>query len=1008
MQKRPASNGSCAKFARVPTVMFLCTLSVLYGEMLAAGLASLVPARNGPPAVAAAQARGLANVRIESEARGEVERYAVGKLKQALVTASYSVSGQGPRTATVRLRELPGPPETYSIRTRNGTIIVTGGDDRGLLYGTLRLAEELKLGEPLLVVPEEAGRPFVAVRAFKFNPPLPGTIYVSETSLKHNQWFWSFNYWTKFLDALAEDRFNALEFWSAEPWSQMVRLAKYPEASSLPAPEMQKHVQFFRKLFHMAQVRGIDTYLVTWNIHLAPAFARAHRLPKQNVDNPLVRDYLRDCIRTLLVTYPELTGLGTTQGEDMDVIPESERGNWVADVYFRAIRESGRKNVPFILRYWGGTPEDTEKAAAEYSQGPVYLDIKYNGEDVYSSPMYHVENSAWLTQKHNYQLLWHLRNDALFSFRWGNPEFVRELMHNMKQTNPAGFTYGSEEDIPGPDNFDTPAARAHQPWPYEFQKQWFMFALWGRLGYNPDLSSRLWRKYFRYEYGSAGDALYECSVAAGRIAPLITSFHWNYMNGDWTPEGSIGSWNTSYEQPRANYRRLEMYHNIFDYVFNNTIDRNYENIPEYAAVALAGAGEPENAASPSDVANDLEQDGYEALGASRIPSPKPPYFDRFQAAQSDDEAYGRLGLYYAEKIRAATSLGLYMFGGRLEEKASAVAHLTNALAQWKRLVAITRKHYLPREIWQSGVFHWDMYTSAVERDLTIAQAAQPAAMGTEEWRVAACGSSPHWKTVSLRLQDPFGAAGLYEWWLYANELFNTAKIEETVGRSSAYLWKRELPPSAGQIWLMEIPGNLPAQIKFNGREVLSPLALGTSNDHPAGYRVYRVGRKGALEVTLPAGIVPEVDAVPTPSKPIILSAAAAQLVPPLTRTAGGALQVPPGSILGSDLDSGVLTEVNRAASALFHTRVAHSGFYWVQCELSGGSEALFALDDYNNGFDSAIVSRHSVSGPMVSRSVWQPATSTWAVPLGPGKHTLRVYLRHPGERIRNVELVPAG
>jgi hypothetical protein len=102
-------------------------------------------------------------------------------------------------------------------------------------------------------------------------------------------------------------------------------------------------------------------------------------------------------------------------------------------------------------------------------------------------------------------------------------------MRDMKRTSPAGFTYGSEENIPGPENFDTRSADSHRPWPYEFQKQWFMFALWSRLGYNPNQNDELWRKYFRYEYGSAGDALYDCTVAGGRIAPLITSFHWNYM-----------------------------------------------------------------------------------------------------------------------------------------------------------------------------------------------------------------------------------------------------------------------------------------------------------------------------------------------------------------------------------------------------------------------------------------------------------------------------------------------
>lgn len=506
------------------------------------------------------------------------------------------------------------------------------------MYGVLRIAEDVKLGTPLNNVRDELDRPFVTIRAFKFNLPLPGTIYVSQRNLKSNRWFWNLDYWRLFLDQLAEDRFDALEFWSAAPWGQLVSLKKYPEATSLSAAEIRRHIRFFRRLFRMAKARGIETYIVTWNIELDPAFASAHHIPPSNVNSPLVRDYLRDCIRTTLATYPDLTGLGTTQGEEMDVVPADRRGDWITDVYFRAIRESARKNIPFIFRYWGGTPADTERAAATYMFGPIYLDIKYNGEDVYSSPLYHVETLAWLTQKRNYGFLWHLRNDALFSFRWGNPEFVRELILNMKKTDPAGFTYGSEEDIPGPENYDTPAARARRPWTYEFQKQRFLFALWGRLGYNPRVSDNFWHKYFRYEYGSAGDALYDSTVAAVRIAPLITSYHWNYMNGDWMPEGSIGVDNTSSEQPRVNYRRMEMYHSILDYVFNNTIDSNYENMVQYSAHLLASSQSLANAATPLDVANDLEQVGREALAAERIPAPGKRYNGRFLAARCDNES----------------------------------------------------------------------------------------------------------------------------------------------------------------------------------------------------------------------------------------------------------------------------------------------------------------------------------------------------------------------------------
>lgn len=611
--------------------------------------------------VTTALLQGASGVQIESSDQSPMVQFARRKLEQTLRAAHYSASSSISR---IQLEVKPGKSGSFSIRNSGDEITVNGGDDRGLMYGTLRLAEEVRLGVRLHSIRDETRSPFIGIRAFKYNLPLPGTLYLSQRNLKNHKWFWNIDYWRSFLDTLAEDRYNGLEFWSAEPWAEMIRLKSYPDASPLSAARLEHNIQFFREIFHMAKDRGISTYVITWNIDLSPSFAKAHHLPERNVNNPLVRNYLRHCVKTLLETYPDLTGLGTTQGEQMNVIPPSERATWIADVYFRGIEASGRHNVPFILRYWGGTPSDTEKAAATYHSGPVYLDIKYNGEHVYSSPEYHIGRSAWLKQRHVYKILWHLRSDDIYTLRWGNPEFVRELMVNLKATHAIGFSYGSEINIPGLDNFDTSYWNKIQASKYEFQKQWFLFALWGRLAYNPEVPNSLWRRYFRFDYGPAGDALYDSTVAAGRIDPLVTSFHWNYMNGDWYVGGSIGSWNTSSRQPRFNYRQMEMYQSIRTYIFNNTIDPTLENIPSNAARSLTGRPQPMGVETPPDVANALEWDGKAALRADKIPNPGGSVKDAFLSAQSDNEAYGYLALYYAAKIRPATDLAFYLFSGK--------------------------------------------------------------------------------------------------------------------------------------------------------------------------------------------------------------------------------------------------------------------------------------------------------------------------------------------------------
>ncbi len=52
---------------------------------------------------------------------------------------------------------------------------------------------------------------------------------------------------------------------------------------------------------------------------------------------------------------------------------------------------------------------------------------------------------------------------------------------------------------------------------------------------------------------------------------------------------------------------------------------------------------------------------------------------RLGPSRLDNEAYGHLGLYYAEKLRGAIALAQFLFSGDAAQQAQAVAHLRKAL-----------------------------------------------------------------------------------------------------------------------------------------------------------------------------------------------------------------------------------------------------------------------------------------------------------------------------------------
>jgi hypothetical protein len=670
-------------------------------------------------------------------------------------------------------------PESFRIRAADNGYAVTGGDARGAMYGALDFAEQLELnGE----VRDKEAQPTLSLRALKFNVPLPGTGYLSEEDLANNKWFWSMDYWRKFLDMAARNRYNAITFWSAHPYGLMVRVPKYPEATDVPAAELDRNIAFFRQLFQMAADRGLDTYLVTWNIHVSRAFAQHHHVPAAGFDAPEIRDYQREAIKALFVTYPMLTGLGTTAGERMDVMTAKQKMDWIADTYFAALKQVARP-VPFILRYWQAEPSPLADmlAAANYP-GPVYLDIKFNGEHMYSSVEPHVLDPKWVALAHGrYRLLWHLRNDDLFILRWGDPDFVRETVRHMAGPDTAGFVEGSEVDVPGPDRIHTEASKAHLDWQYMFEKHWFRYMLWGRVGYNAAEPDATWLGHFRRRFGAAGDDVYEAMHQSGKIAPLITSYHWNYMNGDWYPEGSIGSWNTSYEQPRINYRRAAMYHDIRTYIFNNTIGGEMANIPEF----VAGSKK----VGPLEVADRLAQYGTRTLElTARARSHVERGAKEFACTEADLMAYGNLGVYYAEKLRGAAHLARWMFRAGAGETTQAVAHLMLALKAWRGVVAATENHYVTHEVWLFGQFDWKRYLPDVESDIRIARETKP-----------------------LRPGSTYDLNGLHAWLEYTNGL---------LGRDN------EVPPAAAA-QAIRVEAEAAAAIT-------PPLAIGTDGSASQG------------------------------------------------------------------------------------------------------------------------------------------------------------------------------
>ena len=109
----------------------------------------------------------------------------------------------------------------------------------------------------------------------------------------------------------------------------------------------------WHKLFRMAKNRGIETYLINWNIFVSPEFAKAHNVCDYCIEgrhfvpigdtSEIIKDYMRESVKAVIDTYPELTGLGITLGEGMGGMTAAEREQWLLDSYVQGMRMASRK-----------------------------------------------------------------------------------------------------------------------------------------------------------------------------------------------------------------------------------------------------------------------------------------------------------------------------------------------------------------------------------------------------------------------------------------------------------------------------------------------------------------------------------------------------------------------------------------------------------------------------------------------------------------------------------------
>ncbi len=613
--------------------------------------------------------------------------------------------------------------ESFEIKREGNLIRVLGGSAVGVMYGALDLAETIRY-HGIDGVSDKREEPFLKMRGVKYN--LPYEPYADgDLFRKNKEVLMTTDFWRDYIDFLARNRYNCLSLWSENPFEMMFRLGKYPAATPYNDEELAHFQEVYHFIFRHAKERGIETFLFTWNVRITPAIAKGLGLPPELAEDEndrergrravmlrqssaLVKDYFREAIKTLLMTYPDLTGLGTSNSESLAGTP-AECEQWVVETYLEALNEV-KANVPFIHRtnMSNGTIAQ-EMFLEKYPADRKYISWKYSNAHMYSHPIPQFESlfDAWgVIDLSKIRVLYTVRNDDFHNLRGCSPSYIAEYVRGMKKPYVDGFYWGADGYL-WAKNFQHRPDLHLADSEYSFEKDWAQFEMIGRLSYNPDLPESLWNDKYSDRYGECGTAINRGLSAAVDGLCAVNRLIWLNYDYQWHPESLLS---------------VNGFRSVLDIMESAAMPGvGTVGIKEYLEKAQSGTAV--TGETPPDIFELLKSKSKRIQACiAEIESAAAAPIGELACVLLDLKAWNALEHYYLCKLEAALKLLEYQQNGNQTKKAEAVELLKRALVYWKELAEIGAEHFIPYQMGRVGhYFGWSLYTNDVKRDILLAE-----------------------------------------------------------------------------------------------------------------------------------------------------------------------------------------------------------------------------------------------------------------------------------------------
>jgi hypothetical protein len=688
---------------------------------------------------------------INYDQENEQQQFAVDELTRSLESRSFRVKYAGEGGSIAFSLSEDQEKEGFALRKEGDKDIrISGGDDAGLMYGGLELAEQIRI-YGLDGIKEMERSPYMKMRGIKFNIPLdvrtPSYTDPCDAAQNNIAEMWSMDFWTDCIDNLAKNRYNFISLWSLHPFPSLVKVPEYPDIAlsdvqrstvawkeyysgngiGFDAPEIlnnvevlkemtiQEKIDFWKAVMAYGKSRNVDFYVVTWNIFNNGT--KGQYGISDDIDNQVTRDYFRKSVSQMFLTYPDLAGIGLTTGENMHGASQEEKEDWAFATYAEGLLDVANvqpeRRFKFLHRqHQTGAKAIAEKFAPvdEAENVDFLFSFKYAKAHVMSS-VNQPYCEEFVKDIEGMKTIWTLRNDDNYYFRWGAADFVREFIQNIPYEVSEGFYYGSDQWIWGREFLSLDPETPRQ---VEVAKHWYHWMLWGRLGYDPELPNERFMAVLDAHFPEVeGEVLFEAWQEASMIYPLTTGFHWGSLDFQWYIEGC---------KSRPGPAQTETgFHDVNRFITlppHPGVD--YQSIPDY--VAMTKTGGQSDLVPPLEISQGLHNHSNRALEILAVLDPGTNR--ELTKTLTDIKAMAYLGKYYAHKVAGATYLELsrQLDAEAEEARKQSVDELTKASEFWKLYMETASAAY-KNPLWTNRVGHvdWKQIYAWTLEDIEIAR-----------------------------------------------------------------------------------------------------------------------------------------------------------------------------------------------------------------------------------------------------------------------------------------------